>query len=159
MKIYRQSHNLYWEVLQHTHDHRSDYISLQKYRLTWTQYSCIWIRAGSTKKWNGLAALSQVLLSPCTPHIAVPGWTTASSTCCIRWCSYCSQISQLTTHNCSITKVPVAVAYSTPLSKVVHLNTSFCCNAPSYQSDSAYRNCVIFTICTIETVELAVKQS
>ena len=110
--------------------------------LTWTHYSHISrMGAGVSSERKRFAALNQVHLCSCTPHISVPGWTTASSKGCR---CVCSQVSQLTAHNCSISKIPFIVAHSAPLAKDEYLNTSISWISPSCQSDTAFFYRVIY---------------
>ena len=110
--------------------------------LTWTHYSHISrMGAGISSDRKKFDALSQIHLCSCTPHIAVPGWTTASSKGCR---CICSQVSQLTAHNCSINKIPFIVTHSAPLIKDEYLNTSISWISPSYQSDTAFFYRVIY---------------
>ena len=116
--------------------------------LTWTHYSYV-LRMGTGTS-NGrkrFAALSQVTFSPCTPHIAVPGWTTASSKGSRPRSSHCSQVPQLMAHNCSICKVPVVITHSAPLTEDKNLNTSYIWSVPSHQTDIAFFCCLI--LCNI----------
>ena len=110
--------------------------------LTWTHYSHILrMGAGISSERKRFAALSQVHLCSCTPHIAVPGWTTAGSKGCR---CVCSQVSQLMAHNCGINKIPSIVTHSAPLAKNEYLNTSISWISPSCQSHTAFFYCVIY---------------
>ena len=93
--------------------------------LTWTFYCCIarmW--AGISSVIYGLAALSQATLSPYTPHIVVPGWTTASSKARGARHFQCSHVTQLTANDCGISEIPVVMTHSAPLTKEKDLNSS-----------------------------------
>ena len=101
--------------------------------------------AGVSNSRNGLAALSQVMFCSCTPHIAVPGWTTSSSKGSRPRSFHCSQEPQLMANDCGISQIPVGIAQSSPLSKEEHLNTSLCCIDSFNHSDSTRYNCVIYS--------------
>ena len=122
---------------------------LQSYRntqvkLTRTYYSSILrMGAGTSRVIPIVAALSQVHFSPYTPHIAVPGWTTASSKGSRPRSFHCYQVPQLMAHNCSISKIPVVITHSAPLVKEENLNTPLLWTGPSHQSDSAFLHCGI----------------
>ena len=109
------------------------YYSRSALRLTGTHYSCISrVGAGTSQVGGRTAALGQILLGPCTIHIAIPGWTTSSSKGSISRSFQCSWVAQLMAHNCSIIKVPVVVAHSSPLAKEKDLNTAFQQSIPSH---------------------------
>ena len=100
--------------------------------------------AGTSRVIVVVAALSQVHLCPCTSHIAVPDWTTASSKGSRPRSSHSSQVPQLMANDRGISKIPVGIAHSSPLSKEEHLNTPFCCIVSFNHSESTYCNCVIY---------------
>ena len=114
--------------------------------------------ASTPSKITASDALSQVHLSTCTPHIAVPGWTTASSKGSRPRRFYCSQIPQLMAHNCSICKVPVVITHSAPMAKEEDLNTPLLWTGPSHQSDSTFCcsviQCVIYMYMKWNAVEV-----
>ena len=82
------------------------------------------MRAGTSIVRYGLAALSQVMLSPYTPHIAVPGWTTARSKASGARHFHCSHVTHLTANDCGISEIPVVITHSAPLTKEKDLNSS-----------------------------------
>ena len=113
--------------------------------LTETHCSCIsWVGAGTSRVGGTLATFCQVTLCPCTVHPVIPGWITSSSKESWPGSFNCSQVAQLTTHNCSISKVPVVITHSAPLAKEKNLNTAFQQSIPSHQSYRAFCNCVIW---------------
>ena len=106
--------------------------------LTWTFYCCILRRwAGTCSVIYGLAALSQATLSPYTPHIAVPGWTTASSKARRPRSFHCSHVTQLTANDCGINKIPVVVTNTAPLTKEKDLNSSFKYSGSIHQTNKS----------------------
>ena len=95
-------------------------------RLTGTHYSCIISVGAGTPKVVGIAAtLVEILLCPCTMHTVIPGWTTARSKGSTFRSFNCSWVAQLTTHDCSISKIPAVMADSSPVAKEKDLNTAF----------------------------------
>ena len=76
-------------------------------------------------------------------HTVIPGWTTSSSEDSRPGRFNCSQVAQLTAHNSSISKVPVIITHSAPLSGKKDLNTTFQQSIPSHQSYTAFCSCVI----------------
>ena len=90
-----------------------------------------------------LTTSCQSTLCPCTRQTVIPRWATSSSKGSISRSLKCSQVAQLMTHNCSISKVPVVITHSSPLPEVKDLNTTFQRSIPSHQSNRAFCSCVI----------------
>ena len=107
--------------------------------LTGTHCCCIsWVGAGMSKVGAALATFCQSTLCPCTIHPIIPGRTTSRSKESRPGSFNCSQVAQLMTRNCSVSKVPVVITHSAPLSKEKELNTTFQGSIPSYQSYRAF---------------------
>ena len=106
---------------------------------------------GTSKGRKRFSTLSQVHLCSCTPYVAVPGWTTASSKGTRTRNCHCSQVPQLVTHHCSISNVPSIPTHSAPLAKKKNFDTANIWSVAAHQPDIAFIHCVILCdICESE---------
>ena len=95
-------------------------------RLTWTDYSCIsWVGAGTAEMVGRTATLVQIQFCPYTVNTVIPRWTTASSEGSTSGSLNCSWEAQLMAHHCSISKIPVVITHSAPMTKEKEFNTTF----------------------------------
>ena len=120
---------------------------LKTYTSQLTRYTahhpCIFTVSTVLNSNTRMEAIRQVCLSSIAGHIVIVDWTTAFTKVGQSWCRCGSTVAKLPTDYASISDVPEIIAHSTPLTVVVHLNTSLVDSATPNNTDvSLSRSCM-----------------